>query len=49
MITYTFRIDERELDQLKTIAKKEDRKLSQLVRIAIREFLKKEKTKGVLI
>lgn len=49
MITYTFRIDERKLDQLKTIAKKEDRTLSQLVRIAIREFLKKREDKGVLI
>ncbi len=42
MKTYTFRIEEKELKQLKLIAEKEERTLSQVVRIAIKEFLKKK-------
>lgn len=43
MKTYTFRIDEKDLNQLKTIAKKEERIPSQVIRIAIKQFLKKKK------
>lgn len=41
MRTYTFRIEKKIFEQLKTIAKNEERKISQLVRIAISEFIKK--------
>lgn len=43
MKTYTFRIEEKELRQLKLIAEKEYRPLSQIVRMAIKEFLKKRR------
>lgn len=46
MRTYTFRIKEKVFDQLKAIAKKEERKVSQLVRIAISEFIIKYKKGG---
>lgn len=42
MKTYTFRIEEKELKQLQTIADKEYRPLSQIIRIAIKEFLRKK-------
>ena len=42
MKTYTFRIEEEELKKLKFIAEKEERTLSQVVRIAIRKYLKKK-------
>ena len=43
MKTYTFRIEEEELKELKLIAEREYRSLSQVVRMAIKEFLKKRK------
>lgn len=46
MRTYTFRIEEKIFEQLKAIAKKEERKVSQLVRIAIKEFILKSKKGG---
>jgi len=41
MRTYTFRIEKKKFDQLSLIAKKEERTISQLVRLAIDAFLKK--------
>lgn len=41
MRTYTFRIKEKIFKQLKTIAKKEERTVSQLMRIAISKFIAK--------
>lgn len=41
MRTYTFRIKEKVFERLRAIAKKEERTISQLVRIAISEFIKK--------
>ncbi|MCK4818365.1 ribbon-helix-helix domain-containing protein [bacterium] len=46
MRTYTFRIKENIFKQLKAIAKKEERKVSQLVRIAISELITKYKKGG---
>ena len=46
MRTYTFRIKKDIFEQLKAIAKKEERKVSQLVRIAISEFIIKYKKGG---
>ena len=46
MRTYTFRIKEKVFEQLKAIAKKEERKISQLVRIAISEFIIKSMKGG---
>ena len=46
MRTYTFRIKEKVFEQLKTIAKKEERTISQLVRIAISELIIKYKKGG---
>jgi len=42
MKTFTFRIEDEKLNKLKAIAKKEDRKPSQVVRMAIKEFLRKK-------
>lgn len=41
MRTYTFRIENKKFEQLSLIAKKEERAISQLVRIAINELIKK--------
>lgn len=41
MRTYTFRIEKKKFEQLSLIAKKEERTISQLVRIAINELIKK--------
>ena len=46
MRTYTFRIKDKIFEQLKTIAKKEERTISQVVRIAISEFIIKYKKRG---
>lgn len=46
MRTYTFRIDKKIFERLKAIAKKEERTISQLVRIAISEFIKKSMKGG---
>ncbi len=41
MRTYTFRIENKKFEQLNLVAKKEERTISQLVRLAINELLKK--------
>lgn len=46
MRTYTFRIKEKIFEQLKALAKKEERTISQLVRIAINEFIIKSMRGG---
>jgi len=46
MRTYTFRIKDKAFEQLKIIGKKEERKPSELVRIAINEFIIKYKKGG---
>ena len=39
MKSFTFKIDEKELEDLKEIAEKKDRSVGNLIRIAIRTFI----------